>query len=147
MRLRRRRMTAGRYRSLALASLASLSAGTNYLYSSWSPQLTERLALSSTSTNLIGVCGNLGVYLTGPFSGIVVDRQGPRLVLAFAGFSLLMGYASLYSIYSSPSAFKHVGILGLSLANAMTGIGSSAALSASVNTVAKSFSAKQVRPT
>lgn len=40
--------------------------GSNYVYSGYAPQLAAQLRISSTDTNLVGMGGNLGVYLTGP---------------------------------------------------------------------------------
>lgn len=54
-----------RHTTLAFAILATLSAGTNYLFSTYSPQLAASLALSSTQINSVGISANLGVYLSG----------------------------------------------------------------------------------
>lgn len=123
--------------TLLFAVLASLSAGTNYLYSTYSPQLAARLALSSTQSNVVGVAANLGVYLSGPLVGSVVDWRGPRMVLSGGGLAILVGYLSIRAIYDG--GIGAVGIYGLIAAEALTGIGSCCALSSSTNAVAKSF--------
>lgn len=74
--------------TLSTAILVSLSAGTNCeslvlcsvkakpqltprtsadVFSAYSPQLADRLHLSSTQTNGVAIAGNAGMYLTGPF--------------------------------------------------------------------------------
>jgi MFS family permease len=63
--------------SLFGSFLVAASAGVNYAYSSWAPQLQEQLHLSSTQVNIVGVAGNIGVYLSGPLWGRWVDRRGP----------------------------------------------------------------------
>lgn len=65
--------------SLLCSFLVALSAGSNYGFSSYSPQLQERLALTSTQINIVGVMGNVGVYLSGPFWGRLVDKRGPKV--------------------------------------------------------------------
>lgn len=67
-----------RYCSLFCSFLVALSAGSNYGFSAYSPQLQERLHLTSTQINIVGVMGNMGVYLSGPFWGRLVDRRGPK---------------------------------------------------------------------
>jgi hypothetical protein len=44
----------------------AVSSGSNYVYSAYAPQLATQLVISSTQVNLIGLAGNLGMYLTGP---------------------------------------------------------------------------------
>ncbi|KAM0793261.1 hypothetical protein ACM66B_000723 [Microbotryomycetes sp. NB124-2] len=127
---------------LAFATLAALSAGTNYAFSSWAPQLGERLHLSSKAINLVGAAGNAGVYLSGPTLGIVVDRRGCRLVLMIAAATLFSGYLLLHAIYTGGATglYNTYGLGGLVVGEMLTGIGSSAGLGAAVNGVSKSFS-------
>lgn len=68
-----------RYVSLFVSFLVALSAGSNYGFSSYSPQLQERLHLTSTQINIVGVMGNMGVYLSGPVWGRLVDKKGLRM--------------------------------------------------------------------
>lgn len=77
--------------TLVFATLASLSSGTNYSFSSWAPQLAARLHLNSKQTNIVGAAGNAGVYLSGPLLGILVDKRGPRIALLIAAISLFVG--------------------------------------------------------
>lgn len=68
-----------RYTSLFTSFLVALSAGSNYGFSSYSPQLQETLHLTSTQINIVGVMGNMGVYLGGPMWGRLVDKRGLRM--------------------------------------------------------------------
>lgn len=53
--------------------------GSNYVYSAYAPQLATELHISSTTVNLIGLAGNLGMYITGPVWGKIVDTRGQRM--------------------------------------------------------------------
>lgn len=127
---------------LASGAVATLSAGTGYAFSLWSVQLASRLSLSSTSLNLAAAAGNAGVYMSGPFVGLVVDRAGPPACLLLAAVCLLLGYGTVSSIYDQgrdAGPYAAFGLAGLCAAQFVAGIGGSAALSASINGVAKSF--------
>ncbi|KAH9811603.1 major facilitator superfamily domain-containing protein [Melampsora americana] len=96
--------------------IISLSAGTNYAFSAYSAQLAQRLKLSSTTLNSIGISGNLGMYFTSPIVGQIIDRIGPQKPLLFASLSLCLAFGML-----------------------LTGIGSSTALSSAAGAAARSF--------
>jgi len=106
------------------------------------PQLSAKIHLSSTNANFVMASGNAGVYLSGPFVGILVDRRGPRMMLSFAGFVLLFGYLGIKMLYDGgrEGLYSRVGIWGLALCQLMTGIGGSAALASAVKAVSQSFS-------
>ncbi|KAI8447082.1 major facilitator superfamily domain-containing protein [Phakopsora pachyrhizi] len=123
--------------TLICAILASLSAGTNYAYSAYSPQLGQRLSLSSTSLNLIGLAGNLGMYVSSPLVGRIIDRIGPRKPLLCAAIIVFSGYGLLRQLYESSSSDLALPLA--SLGTLLTGTGSSAALSSSASSVARSF--------
>ncbi|KAM0789266.1 hypothetical protein ACM66B_000108 [Microbotryomycetes sp. NB124-2] len=130
-----------RSRSLLLAAcgIVGLSSGTNYVYSAYAPQLAARLHMTSVQTNLVGAAGNLGVYLSGPVIGRVVDRGGPRRMLAVAAVLLFSGYFALRTLYLNGNKHAAHVIPLVAFAELLTGIGSTAGLSAAGNTVAKSF--------
>lgn len=134
-------MSTRRNLTLAFAVLSSLSAGTNYLYSLYSPQLAARLGLTSTQANIVGLSANLGVYLSGPFVGYVIDTRGIRPVLLFGAALLATGYSLIRLVYDggADGAFKHTGISLLVVGEVLTGIGSSSALFGASNGAAKSF--------
>ncbi|KDE02394.1 hypothetical protein MVLG_07045 [Microbotryum lychnidis-dioicae p1A1 Lamole] len=127
---------------LLSAMIVSLSSGTNYIYSLYAPQLASRLHLNSKQLNIVGASGNAGVYLSGPFLGIIVDRKGPRLPLFLAAVCLLVGYSYVKAIYAGGHSglFASSGVTGLALAELATGLGSSAGLSSAVNGTSKAFS-------
>ena len=85
--------------SLLCSFLVALSAGSNYGFSSYSPQLQERLHLTSTQINVVGMMGNMGVYLSGPLWGKLVDRRGPKRALAIGSVLIFVGYGGLSLLY------------------------------------------------
>ncbi len=55
----------GRYGSVDHSGQPPCS-GSNYVYSAYAPQLASQLSINSTTVNLIGLAGNLGMYASGP---------------------------------------------------------------------------------
>ncbi|GAA5926001.1 hypothetical protein JCM3775_005172 [Rhodotorula graminis] len=133
----------GRYLVLAAATVVAISCGLNYCYSAYAPQLANRLGLSSTQTNIVGAAGNLGVYLSSPFIGRIVDRRGPKPTLILAAVALTGGYLVVRAFYLSGHVanglYARLGVPGLVAAELLTGIGSTAGLSSAGNSVARSF--------
>ncbi|KAE8233774.1 hypothetical protein CF326_g1191 [Tilletia indica] len=123
--------------SLLGSFLVALSAGSNYAFSSWAPQMQEAAHLSSTSLNIVGLAGNAGVYLSGPFIGRWVDKTGPRHALLFGAVLVAAGYASLSAAYSGSWSFHSTA--ALASFNLLTGLGNSAAFAAAMNAQAKSW--------
>ncbi|KAM4064760.1 major facilitator superfamily protein [Hirsutella rhossiliensis] len=114
------------------ATLISLACGTNYVYSAWAPQFAERLDLSSTQSNLIGLSGNLGVYSLGVPVGVLIDRRGPRPFVLFGAALLAIGYFSLHQAYDSASG----SVATLCFFSYLSGLGSCMAFAAAVKTSA-----------
>ncbi|GAA5970303.1 hypothetical protein JCM8115_003694 [Rhodotorula mucilaginosa] len=144
----------GRYTVLAAATVASLSCGLNYCFSAYAPQLGTRLHLTSTQLNTVGAAGNLGVYLSSPVIGRIVDKRGPKPTLVFAAIALTSGYLIIRAFYTTAAQdaddnmarsdhpggwFAVAGVPGLVAAQLLTGMGSTAGLSSVGNSVAKSF--------
>lgn len=77
----------------------------------------------------------------GPFVGIIVDKKGQRLPLLYSAVALGGGYELIRQFYDGGETgpFARYGLGGLAIAEMLTGTGSSAALSAASNGVAKSF--------
>ncbi|KAJ3777370.1 major facilitator superfamily domain-containing protein [Lentinula raphanica] len=138
--------TFGRARIVVLFAslLAALSAGTNYVPSAYAPQLGARLGLSHTQLNLIGLGGNVGVYLSAPILGKIVDSRGPKSLLLSGFVLLLAGYSGIRFIYDAGLA-KDVETLSTAMfifligCSFMTGVGGNGGLCAAVNTTAKTF--------
>ncbi|KAG1740293.1 major facilitator superfamily domain-containing protein [Suillus lakei] len=132
-------LSAPRMLTLLGSILVSLSSGTNYV--PYAPQLGARLLLSHTQLNVIGLAGNVGVYLSGPAWGRVVDSKGPRIPLISASVCLLIGYLGIKRIYDDGAgttiSFMHIAIL--IACGFMTGLAGNAGLAVAINTTAKSF--------
>lgn len=124
--------------SLFCSFLVALSAGSNYGFSSYSPQLQERLHLTSTQINIVGVMGNMGVYLSGPFWGRLVDRKGPKIALALGAFLVLIGYGGLSVSYQG-TFWSSTSLSALGMFSLFSGLGNSGAFTAAMNAQAKSW--------
>ncbi|PNH36491.1 hypothetical protein VD0002_g3697 [Verticillium dahliae] len=114
------------------ATVISLACGTNYVYSAWAPQFADRLKLSSTQSNLIGLSGNLGMYSLGVPIGIFVDTKGPRPAVIAGAILLASGYFPLHQ------AFDHAAgsVPLLCFFSYLTGLGGCMAFAAAVKTSA-----------
>ncbi|KAJ3740820.1 major facilitator superfamily domain-containing protein [Lentinula detonsa] len=140
--------TFGRARVVVLLAslLAALSAGTNYVRftASYGPQLGARLGLSHTQLNLIGLGGNVGVYISAPILGKIVDTRGPKSLLLSGFVLLLSGYSGIRIIYDAglPKDVTTLSTVMFALLIAcsfMTGVGGNGGLCAAINTTAKTF--------
>ncbi|PQK09700.1 hypothetical protein BB8028_0002g00240 [Beauveria bassiana] len=112
------------------ATVISLACGTNYVYSAWAPQFAERLKLTATQSNLVGLSGNFGMYSLGPLVGMFVDHpsvgSGPAVLL---GAVLLgVGYFPLHRAYDAASGSVPI----LCFFSYLTGMGSCLAFFAAV---------------
>lgn len=125
--------------SFFFCTLSGLFCGTNYVFSSWGPQMSQRCHLSALAINMVGISGNLGVYLMSPVSGRLVDATGQRLPLLLSSLALFLGYYGLHGAYTLGQ--EHTSSTFLCLCSALTGIGSSLGNSAALNACAKSFPA------
>lgn len=123
--------------SLLGSVCVSLSAGSNYAFSSFAPQLQEVLHLTSTQINLIGIAGNAGVYLSSPFWGRFIDKRGPRFALISAAVLVPLGYAGLSLSYTGEWSLHSTTLLFA--LNLLTGIGNSGGFTAAMNAQAKSW--------
>lgn len=137
-----------RITTLISSVIVALSSGTNYIYSAYAPQLAARLRISHTKLNIIGLAGNIGVYSSGPFWGRIVDRRGPRILLACGFAFLLIGYSGIYHLYNgadneqagtNAETFSYLSFITLIFCAFLTGAGGNGGLTSSVNATAKSF--------
>ncbi|KAJ7600744.1 major facilitator superfamily domain-containing protein [Mycena floridula] len=130
--------------TLVISVIVALGSGTNYVYSAYAPQLGERLNITHTGLNIIGLGGNVGVYLSGPVWGRIVDSRGPRSLFVGSFILLLAGYSGIMSFYqiglpTPTSTLPGVRFALLVLCSFMTGSGGNAGLTAAINSTAKSF--------
>ncbi|PLW10925.1 hypothetical protein PCANC_17406 [Puccinia coronata f. sp. avenae] len=121
---------------LSSVSIA-LSAGTNYAFSIYSVQLGHRLHLSSTALNVIGLAGNLGMYISSPLVGPVIDRYGSTVPLLAAGALISLGYGLLWLLYSHPKL--PLVVVQTLVGNLFAGLGSSIANSCAITGTASVF--------
>ncbi|KAL7949823.1 serine incorporator domain-containing protein [Trichoderma barbatum] len=122
----------GRLIATVAATVISLACGTNYVYSAWAPQFAERLRLSATESNLIGLFGNLGMYSLGVPIGMFVDERGSRPAVLAGAFLLAIGYAPL--CFSFEKAAGSVPVL--CFFSYLTGLGGCMAFAGAVKTSA-----------
>lgn len=94
---------------LLSCTFLGLICGTLYLYSLYSPQLARRLNYLATDSLSIALFGSLGVAVSGPLAGAVVDRKGYTVALVVGGAAIVGGYAALRRQYDTP--FSHLQLL------------------------------------
>ncbi|KAI0967708.1 major facilitator superfamily domain-containing protein [Xylaria arbuscula] len=114
------------------ATIIALACGTNYVYSAWAPQFADKLHLSATESEIIGLFGNLGMYSLGVPIGMFVDSRGPRPAVLAGSFLLGLGYLPLQRAYDSGQG----SVPWLSFVSFLTGLGGCTAFAAAVKTSA-----------
>ncbi|KAI1083592.1 MFS general substrate transporter [Whalleya microplaca] len=119
---------AARIVSSVAATIVSLACGTNYVYSAWAPQFADKLLLSATESNLIGLAGNLGMYSAGVPIGMFVDSKGPRAAVAVGSVLLGLGYYPLHQAYDAGRG----SVPWMCFVSYLTGLGGCFAFAASV---------------
>ncbi|KAF7364102.1 NmrA domain-containing protein [Mycena sanguinolenta] len=130
--------------TVLLGSLVvAIGSGTNYVFSAYSPQLAARLNISHTQLNIVGLAANVGVYISAPFWGRIVDSQGPRIPLGFGFVFLFFGYTGIRHFYDvgvkGGSTLSSLSLGLLIACSFMTGAGGNAGFTGAVNSTAKSF--------
>ena len=105
------------------------------MYSAWAPQFSERLKLSSTESNLVGLSGNLGMYSMGVPVGMFVDHRGPRPAVMAGSILLGLGYFPLHQAYDTAAGSVPV----LCFFSYLTGLGGCMAFAAAVKTSAQNW--------
>lgn len=89
----------GRYVALLSSMFVSLVAGTPYLYGVYSPQLVQRVGLSTTDAATISVAVNIGSGLGGLPAGLFIDRYGPQYSILLGSVCIFSGYLALNKVY------------------------------------------------
>jgi hypothetical protein len=118
--------------SSVAATVISLACGTNYVYSAWAPQFADRLHLTATESNLIGLAGNMGMYSMGVPVGLFVDHRGPRPAVIAGALCLGIGYVPFRTAYETAAGSVPI----LCIFAYITGLGSCMAFAAAVKTSA-----------
>lgn len=126
------RLHRARLLSSVAAVMISLACGTNYVYSAWAPQFADKLHLTATQINLIGLAGNMGMYSMGVPVGLFVDHRGPRPAVLAGALCLGIGYVPFRTAFETASGSVPI----LCFFAFLTGLGGCMAFSASVKTSA-----------
>ncbi|KAK4210430.1 major facilitator superfamily domain-containing protein [Rhypophila decipiens] len=127
-----RQLHRARVVSSVAATMISLACGTNYVYSAWAPQFADRLHLTATQSNFIGLAGNLGMYSMGVPIGLFVDNRGPRPAVIVGSILLGLGYYPFQASFDN--ALGSVPLM--CFFSYLTGLGGCMAFAASVKTSA-----------
>lgn len=80
---------------LLSCTFLGLICGTLYLYSSYSPQLAARLNYTATDSSQIALLGTIGIAVSGPVAGRLVDLHGYTMSLFLGGLCTVLGYYGL----------------------------------------------------
>ncbi|TFY68862.1 hypothetical protein EVG20_g3394 [Dentipellis fragilis] len=109
----------------------------------YAPQLGARLRLTHTQLNYVALGGNVGVYTSGPIFGKLVDKFGPRPLLASAFVFLLSGYSGIRTLYDAGldegERLSKFHLVMLIICGVLTGLGGNAGLTSAINATANSF--------
>lgn len=70
-----------------------------YVYSAYAPQLASKLHFSASESQVIGLCGTVGVSLLGIGAGIIIDKYGTTVPIISGGLFLLLGYSLITLCY------------------------------------------------
>lgn len=89
----------GRLVALFASMFVSLAAGTPYLYGVYSPQLVQKVGLSTSDAATISVAVNLGSGLGGLPAGLLIDWAGPQVSILLGSLCIFSGYFCLNKIY------------------------------------------------
>ncbi|KAJ2796310.1 hypothetical protein H4R20_005573, partial [Coemansia guatemalensis] len=124
--------------SMVGACLATTTAGTVYLFSTYGPALSQRLGLNSSQSNFVAISANYGLLLSGPFFGWAADTVGPQLLSVFAAVGSFAAFSALAYTYDG-----ELGLYGgwpvLALYMVLVGLSAQAANMAAVTTTTKNF--------
>ncbi|KAJ2077182.1 hypothetical protein H4R24_005283 [Coemansia sp. RSA 988] len=124
--------------SMVGACLATTTAGTVYLFSTYGPALSQQLGLNSTQSNVVAISANYGLLLSGPLFGWAADTVGPQLLSVFAAVGSFTAFSALAYTYDGK-----LGLYGgwpvLAFYMVLVGLSAQAANMAAVTTTTKNF--------
>lgn len=127
----------GRLCALLGSVLIAISAGSTYVFSSYAPQLQTALHLSSTQLNVLGLAGNMGMYVSGPLWGRWIDKSGPHGAVLAGALLVLSGYGMISRAYKYE--WHDLPVVFLAFFCLLTGLGNSAGNNAAINVQAKNW--------
>ncbi|WFD20955.1 hypothetical protein MCAP1_003210 [Malassezia caprae] len=127
----------GRLCALLGSLFISISAGSTYVFSSYAPQLQTALHLSSTQLNVLGLAGNMGMYMSGPLWGRWIDQSGPHGAVLAGAILVLSGYGMVSRAYKYE--WQNMPVAVLAIFCMLTGLGNSAGNNAAINVQAKNW--------
>ena len=124
--------------SFACGFAMMAAAGTEYMFSTYAPQLKTLMGYSQTQINFLGTCGNLGISL-GFYMGIINDFTNARIVSLLGAIFLFLGW---FLLYLGSISFFPTNYLTMSLFMFMQGTGSAACYTAAIANNVPKFSGK-----
>jgi MFS family permease len=100
---------------------------------------------------LLQFLSSVGVYMSGPVLGRIVDSKGPRPLLIAAFIFLLSGYSGIRGIFDAGlgkgEELSRLRFVLIVLCSFLSGVGGHAGMASAMNTTAKNFPDKLVSPT
>ncbi|KAI9143183.1 major facilitator superfamily domain-containing protein [Paraphysoderma sedebokerense] len=118
-------------------TLLLICAGNIYVFSSYATQIRDKLGYSQLQISTVGTAGLLGLYLTGPIWGYLIDRYGPRRTGISAVTLMMIGFLCMSETYSEN--FKNTSFIFMSAYYLIDGIGSAGTTLSCVSLNIKSF--------
>ncbi|ABN65506.2 Monocarboxylate transporter [Scheffersomyces stipitis CBS 6054] len=85
--------------SLVVSIFICLASGTPYLYGVYSPQLVQRVGLTTSDSATISLASNIGSGVGGLPGGLMIDHFGPQISILVGSICIFIGYFVLYKIY------------------------------------------------
>ena len=73
------------------------AAGTEYMFSTYAPDLKDLMSFTQPEINFVGTCTNLGIYL-GFYMGIIYDYTNARIISFAGGILLFAGWFGAYLV-------------------------------------------------
>ena len=126
------------YVGFFLSLLAMLCAGTLYAYGAYEDSLKVALKFTQSEVETVGIFGDAGSLLSGPFVGMFVDRFGPTISCLVAAVNLYIGYLLMYAFVVH--GVQNSVLMGIFFA--LVGVGSGGLYISLLSTEVKHFSPK-----
>ena len=122
--------------ALFASVFVSLAAGTPYLYGVYSPQLVQRVELSTSDAATISVAMMIGAGSGGLPGGVLIDRAGPLVAILVGSICIFLGYFFLNLIW----VHRIQNLVFICLAMVLVGFGSVTSFFAGIKTAQANFS-------